>query len=112
MVLCPEGAMGLSPGLGFSIFDIFAPSKRIRRPLLLPGRARIYNKLALMGFNPGNHPTERVALNGRKCQSHAYCSLKGLPQQLLHFGIRNRCCLDRRKISGVAKLAGKAPRGL
>jgi hypothetical protein len=35
-----------------------------------------------------------------------------LPHQLLHFGIRNRCCLDRRKISGVAKLAGKAPRGL
>src|SRR6202035_5380937 len=37
---------------------------------------------------------------------------KRLPHQLLHFGIRNRCCLDRRKISGVAKLAGKAPRGL
>src|SRR5271165_3760094 len=27
MVLCPEGATGLSPGLGFSIFDIFAPTR-------------------------------------------------------------------------------------
>src|SRR5271165_7360696 len=97
MVLCPEGATGLSPGLGFSIFDIFAPTRESEdedeleyeydwgtserlggrrnersstrfsskslprtsssffnrprprprpRPLLLPARARIYNKLS------------------------------------------------------------------